>query len=417
MGPIALFDKSFLQSLTVDESVWFDHFFLCNTCPIFFAETLADLHKKPFGNHSPEREVSIIASKFPEMHGVVSAHHSSICANDLLGYPVPMNGQIILPGAKVVSKGSKKAAFFEQSPEQIALQRWQNEEFEALDRDFASAWREQLKQPMPPEFLSSLRGNTNIRNAYKSLADAKALADKLISATENTFGSLKTVLSVLGVSQKLLDPIMVRWSNCPAQPFSLFAPYAAFVMSLNIFYLLSVAKDLISGTRTSNRTDLAYLFYLPFCNVFISSDNLHRRCARHYLRQDQDFVWGLDLKQELARINKQYSGLSEVEKERGVITFARQPRFAEGSIMAGLYDRHMADWRSISKQPASEATEESRSFVAEFREMQEIAENQSIDFGVNDSDVQMISVARKVKRKKGSWYQVPKDYRQDSIRS
>ncbi len=27
MGPIALFDKSFLQSLTVDELVWFDHFF------------------------------------------------------------------------------------------------------------------------------------------------------------------------------------------------------------------------------------------------------------------------------------------------------------------------------------------------------------------------------------------------------
>lgn len=30
MGPIVLFDKSFLQALSVDEAVWFDHFFLAN---------------------------------------------------------------------------------------------------------------------------------------------------------------------------------------------------------------------------------------------------------------------------------------------------------------------------------------------------------------------------------------------------
>ena len=45
MGPIALFDKSFLQSLSLDESVWFDHFFFVNVCPIFYGETLADLDK------------------------------------------------------------------------------------------------------------------------------------------------------------------------------------------------------------------------------------------------------------------------------------------------------------------------------------------------------------------------------------
>jgi hypothetical protein len=46
MGPVALFDKSFLQSLSLDDAVWFDHFFAPVICPIFFVETLADL-KKP----------------------------------------------------------------------------------------------------------------------------------------------------------------------------------------------------------------------------------------------------------------------------------------------------------------------------------------------------------------------------------
>jgi hypothetical protein len=46
VGPITVFDKSFLQSLTVDESVWFDRFFVGVVCPIFYVETLADLSKK-----------------------------------------------------------------------------------------------------------------------------------------------------------------------------------------------------------------------------------------------------------------------------------------------------------------------------------------------------------------------------------
>ena len=45
MGPIILFDKSALQALSVDESVWFDQFFIPVICPIFFVETLADLER------------------------------------------------------------------------------------------------------------------------------------------------------------------------------------------------------------------------------------------------------------------------------------------------------------------------------------------------------------------------------------
>lgn len=46
MGPIALFDKSFLQSLNIDEAVWFDQFFIANISPLFYVETLADLDKE-----------------------------------------------------------------------------------------------------------------------------------------------------------------------------------------------------------------------------------------------------------------------------------------------------------------------------------------------------------------------------------
>jgi hypothetical protein len=68
MGPITLFDKSFLQSLSVDEAVLFDNFFLTNIAPIFFAETLADLEKAIKAGRTPDQEVGLIAVKTPEIH-------------------------------------------------------------------------------------------------------------------------------------------------------------------------------------------------------------------------------------------------------------------------------------------------------------------------------------------------------------
>jgi hypothetical protein len=46
MGPMALFDKSFLQSISTDEAVWFDHFFIPIICPVFYVETLGNLAKE-----------------------------------------------------------------------------------------------------------------------------------------------------------------------------------------------------------------------------------------------------------------------------------------------------------------------------------------------------------------------------------
>ena len=68
MGPITLFDKSFLQSLSLDEAVWFDAFFMPVICPIFYVETLANLAKVQT-NRTADTEVRIIAEKTPVLSG------------------------------------------------------------------------------------------------------------------------------------------------------------------------------------------------------------------------------------------------------------------------------------------------------------------------------------------------------------
>ena len=48
MGPITLFDKSFLQAISLDEAVWFDRF----VCPVFYVETLGlEISDEQAGHH------------------------------------------------------------------------------------------------------------------------------------------------------------------------------------------------------------------------------------------------------------------------------------------------------------------------------------------------------------------------------
>ena len=124
MGPIALFDKSFIQSLNADAAVWFDNFFLTNICPIFFVETLADLEKVLPKERTPEKEVAVIAGKTPEMWSYPNVFHLQICLANLLGHEVPMNGRLVLAGGRPVKTGERRGVVFELSAEAQALQRW-----------------------------------------------------------------------------------------------------------------------------------------------------------------------------------------------------------------------------------------------------------------------------------------------------
>ena len=140
MGPITLFDKSFLQSLSLDESVWFDHLFLINVCPLFYVETLADLDKPVGRGRSPEHEVAINSRQVPRDARLAEPAPCDLCVRDLLGQTVPMTGQMVLGGGRPVSRG----VVFERSPEAEAFGRWQKGEFEQIEHVYAQTWRRGL---------------------------------------------------------------------------------------------------------------------------------------------------------------------------------------------------------------------------------------------------------------------------------
>ena len=53
--------------------------------------------------------------------------------------------------------------------------------------------------------------------------------------------------------------------------------------------MLLVGANVLSE-RPTNRLDLEYLLYLPFCDILVSEDRLHRQLAPRLLRADQQFM-------------------------------------------------------------------------------------------------------------------------------
>ena len=126
MGPILIFDKSVLEGLNPDESVWLDQFFLTNITPLFFIETLADLEKSARFGRSPEDVVGSLAYKTPDLHSKANIHHLALLEGELYGQKeIDMKyGRPHIGGGKFVELGNQTGVFFEASPEEEALKRW-----------------------------------------------------------------------------------------------------------------------------------------------------------------------------------------------------------------------------------------------------------------------------------------------------
>ncbi|WP_271605536.1 hypothetical protein [Bradyrhizobium sp. CCBAU 11434] len=404
MGPISLFDKSFLQSISLDEAVWFDRFFMPVACPIFFVETLADLGKDASKRGSAEFSVvKDIAQKFPEMGGSPCAFHADIATQDLLGNHMPLDGRIPRSGGRPVPKG----VVYDLGPEERAFNRWQKGEFFEVEKVAAAAWRKSLSELDLNKVASELRSVGIDGKSCNSLDQARDMALAVVSHHANAMSVLALAVTFLHVPQHLHRPIIEAWRRDGKRPLNVYAPYAAHVVAVEVFFQFALAAHLIDSNRPSNRTDIAYLFYLPFSTLFISSDKLHRRTASLFMRGNQEFVWGIDLKASLKAVNSHFLTFPEEVKEQGVMSFADAP--PDGNIVADLWDRHLRPGiRNEKKEPRDANPERDAELVKKLKEFskQPTLPGQQM---VSEENMEMMSIEHSVHRKRGSWWQVPKD--------
>lgn len=247
----------------------------------------------------------------------------------------------------------------------------------------------------------------------RTLREAKDLADAAVGDASKSRDFIELALLFLGATLQQRNYIFERWSEAGSPPLAGYAPYASYVLSVEVFFQIALSAGLISRARPSNRVDIAYLFYLPFCMVFISSDNLHKRSAPLFLRANQEFVWGPDLKSDLARLNEYYSQLPDETREKGVLSFDSNPPTEGDFLVARLWDKYLRPWREGQLKVPKMNSEAQTKFVEELNQLTDASElpPEEVDFNVRDPDA--LAVKRRVRKRKGSWWQVPKDLKTD----
>jgi hypothetical protein len=318
-------------------------------------EVLADLEKEVRIGRKPEDVVGSLAYKTPDMSSVAHVHHMTLLAMELSGTDeVDMRfGRPLVAGGRPVVLEGESGVVFHQSPEAEAFQRWQRHEFLEVERLIAKDWRQQLSSIDLQQAYERFRELFTQRPRPKDLRQAKEIADWLIDQPSQE-NALRSGLGVLGYPPETSEQIVARWHSRGRPPVREFAPYFAHVLAVELTFYIGLAADLISRSRPSNLIDVAYVHYLPFCSVFVSSDKLHARLVPLFLKPHQRFVEGTELKADLGRIDEHYAALSIEVRRRGVSTFGEYPPGDESLLVSKLWDLSLPGWRERLAAPAAE---------------------------------------------------------------
>lgn len=408
MGPAIIFDKSVIQSLSPEESVWLDQFYLSVITPTYFVEVLADLSKST-SRGTAEGLVSSLAYKTPDYGSKINASYKNLLEGELFSNgKILMDGRPILSGGRSVKLQGGVGVFFEESEEEQSFKRWQAQEYRQLEREFASKWRAGLSNV-------NLEESYNFFQSYFPLGKPKSLAavkefvdfylDKSDQETVLQFG-----LSFLGFNPDHFNDATLRWKNSGKNVLREYAPYFHHVLSVDLFFNLAIASDLIGRGRPSHKVDISYLYYLPCCKIFTSNDKLHINIAPLFLREDQVFIVGTELKTDLARLNAHYSTLDDEIKMRGISSFAFCPPNKADFLTSQLWDKFMSTkWRQTADEVKTfPKINVPKGITEKIKEVENGVPLTDEEIGTIDiSDPKQMVLKRKVMAKKGGWNRFP----------
>ena len=336
MGPTILFDKSALQSLSIVENCWCLGRHYCVVYPpILLTEILGDLTKYP-DNEESKRLVADIADKIKPRDSCFTTDCRILLANDLLGNLVPLDRKPIrIDAIPVHDAVLGNGLYFQTPPERKILRRWIRGEFTAIEQELSERWRSST-EAIDVEDLRQ-RGDFP---AVDSVDQLMSITLKFCDDPNRQMENLSFLLEE-AVLSFLSTPIFEVWLNQDMPELKKFAPFAYYCLTVIVAFYTAIANHLGVAEGRTNRVDLEYLFYLPFCQVFVSDDKFHKKFAPFFLTDQQDFVEGNELKQDLKRIQIYWDSLSGDEQQAYLQKSGSYPPDWEDSITNQLWKKHM----------------------------------------------------------------------------
>jgi hypothetical protein len=276
MGPSILFDKSAIQSLGQRALREASRYFYTVVPPVLLMETLADLSLQADDLAAAKKKVAEIARKVFPIHSIANAHYQPMCVHNLLGDPIPMNRIPAVAGGRPVTAGDGTRGWvIDLQPENEAVLRWRNGDFNQDDLTFAVDWRKSARNSNLEEMKRALP-----KSPYRleSPEQVRALVDLMLADDELQEPLLRWFLRILRCDSRTLERVSFRWKVSIQQSLRSFAPYAYHCLRVQLTYYIGMMQS-VFGTRPSNVVDLEYLYYTPFAFVFCSGDKLHKQLA------------------------------------------------------------------------------------------------------------------------------------------
>jgi hypothetical protein len=105
----------------------------------------------------------------------------------------------------------------------------------------------------------------------------------------------------------------------------------------------------------------------------------------------------------LKAINEHFLQLPEEEREQGISSFGRAP--PDGNLVADLWDRFMR--KGFRQEKPVEMSPEQKEKLLE--QLREVGKEPTLGQGEATAG-KNITIARSVRKKRGSWWQLPKDF-------
>lgn len=267
---------------------------------ILIIEILADLEKS--GNNTTDTDrVKDLSNKLLQLNPIYSASYYQLMEMSLMGYPVEMRGRPNVPGGKhVVDPDGKKGIEFSQPVEEQILQRWRDGKFDEAEKISADSWRDSIKDNViRPDSLP----RPDFLNELKNQDDLLTYIDSYLNVSQTQTEILQNILAVFAFPQEIAAQVFYRYEQAKPILISDFAPYALYCYRIFMLFQLSIYRGITTPRRT-DIIDLQYLYYLPFVTIFTSHDRFHKTFAPLFLREDQQFILGNDLKSDLKSIVK-----------------------------------------------------------------------------------------------------------------
>jgi hypothetical protein len=278
LEPNVIFDKSFIQMLGPDELRELSIFFGLVSTPILKTEILADLQKKPQDDRDYLAIVKSLSEKMAQS-GLEALNYRAAALGELRGIvKVPMHGALLIDGNAPHVRFRYGGMVVDGRELQWDWRRWSQGQFtEEEIQEATNHWRI-LEEYDPEEFCRQRRemvkknfGHCNNLEELVSyleslIVDPKPMTQDLI---------LRLTLSTLYAGPDAVGPCLSAFRAGQITSVRDSFPYAVSVMKIFMTYVTALARGFFEPRR-SDMCDLEYLYYTPFCRVFVSGDRLHK---------------------------------------------------------------------------------------------------------------------------------------------